>query len=41
MIDKVKELQELLLRLEELTIENNTEGMRELEHRIISMYICK
>lgn len=40
-MDKIKELQELLIRLEELTLENNEEGMRETEHKILTMYLCK
>lgn len=37
----VGKLQRLLLELETLTLENNIEGMRETEHKIISMYIAK
>jgi hypothetical protein len=38
---KVKELQELLLKLEEVTLEQDKELMSVLEEKIIIMYICK
>jgi hypothetical protein len=37
----MKELQELLLRLEDATREDNKELMSILEEKIIMMYLCK